>query len=509
MTPASDELVRVAVEQMPVGLAINEADGSFLFVNERLARINGSTVEAHEGATVADVVGDLAPQILRLYEQVLRTGEPIRHVHAGRLADADGPVRYFETNHLPVDLDGRRVVMTTVVEVTREHAARDEVARRAGQQASVAAVATAALAEVDLDHVLQAAVDALARDLRADSSAAIEVTAGGRFARVRAARGWDDMPGTRTAMEVEPNSEVAYVMSADRPVVVADYARETRFKPSQNQIERGVVSVVSVPVRVNGLAWGSLGVTATDEREFTHGDIQHLQSIAAVVGAAVARDLHREELVRTAGERRRLASAVLEAAEQERRRIAELLHDDLLQHLLYARQECEASGAAKQDAALARAAEALATATRQVRALIGEVHPVAVSHRGLQPAIQSLAAELAERGKVAVETDVQAESDGRYDSLAIGVVRELLTNVVRHAEASMARVRVARVDDDLVIAVSDDGKGMAARAAASAIDAGHVGLASVRERVGAVGGTMSFSHGLRGRGTGVVVQLPL
>jgi signal transduction histidine kinase len=87
-------------------------------------------------------------------------------------------------------------------------------------------------------------------------------------------------------------------------------------------------------------------------------------------------------------------------------------------------------------------------------------------------------------------------------------VRELLGNVVKHAGAARATVRVVDGPETVAVQVTDDGRGMDADAFEAALGRGNIGLASARERIAAVGGTIRVGPGLNGRGAGVTIQLP-
>lgn len=511
MTTGVDALVRAAAEAMSTGLVIADHDGRYLFVNEALARINGAPVEAHEGRTCLEMLGDLGPEVLRLFRHAIDSDEPLVDVEmSGRLSDGPGPIRWWRTSYFPAESGGRRVAVATVVEVTTEESARREVAMRARRQSSLARLAAAALDEEHPGRAFDLAVRALRDDLAVEVAGMFELLPGGEEGLLRAGEGWPDGTVGELTVPCRADSLFGYVLEHSGPVSSPELADEDRFSPPRVLLGLGIRSGLAMAVRVDGRPWGLIGALARRPGAFEDpGDSDHLASVTALISAAVGREARRRELERVAAERRRLTTAALQAAEDERRRIAELLHDDLLQNLLYARQECHASGATAGHEGLARAAGALEDATRQLRSLIGEVHPVALSHNGLRPAIETLAGDLARRGNLEVELELGVEAAGARDPLAVGLVRELLTNVVKHARAGQVSVRITRVDDDLAIQVRDDGIGLSEKSVREALGAGHVGLASIRERVEALGGTVDLSEGLHGRGAGVLVHVPL
>jgi two-component system, NarL family, sensor kinase len=87
------------------------------------------------------------------------------------------------------------------------------------------------------------------------------------------------------------------------------------------------------------------------------------------------------------------------------------------------------------------------------------------------------------------------------ERVVFGAVRELVTNVVKHAEAQSVLIELSLADDQLVAVVADDGVGFDEERAARQLAAGHVGLASQRLRVEAAGGRLDAfpvePHGMR------------
>jgi signal transduction histidine kinase len=132
-----------------------------------------------------------------------------------------------------------------------------------------------------------------------------------------------------------------------------------------------------------------------------------------------------------------------------------------------------------------------------VREIARGVHPAILSERGLEPAVKALA----RRSPVPVTLNVRVA--GRLpDRVEIGayyIVSEALANVAKHANAGMAEVFVEAGRGVLSLSVRDDGVGGA--------DPGGSGLAGLRERAEALGGTLRLTSP-PGRGTSVHVRLP-
>lgn len=209
-----------------------------------------------------------------------------------------------------------------------------------------------------------------------------------------------------------------------------------------------------------------------------------------------------------AEERGRLVADALNAEERTRRRIAEALHDDVLQDLLITRQDLmEAAEAVDPSEALSRALAGLDRATTHLRQSVGELHPVTLTHGGFNVAIETLAEQASRRASLEADVRVDPGAAGMHDQLVFSLLRELLMNVERHAEARHVWVVVRGTREGLDLEVRDDGRGMAPEREREAIREGHIGLASARERVRALDGTLELESA-PGLGTRVAVRLP-
>jgi signal transduction histidine kinase len=212
--------------------------------------------------------------------------------------------------------------------------------------------------------------------------------------------------------------------------------------------------------------------------------------------AVAAADERAEEVARLASDRERLLREVLDVADQERRRLAETLHDGALQGLLALRQDL----AERDDPAIARVEAVL----RQTRAVVAAFHPLTSTEQGLEATVRA-AAEPFLRDRVALEVSVDSERSA--DPLLCSLARELVTNAVKHARPSRVRVSVVDVGDIVALEVVDDGRGIDSSQAAAAVQAGHVGLAVARRRVEDAGGTLEIRTVPTG-GTFVRTTLP-
>jgi two-component system, NarL family, sensor histidine kinase UhpB len=202
-----------------------------------------------------------------------------------------------------------------------------------------------------------------------------------------------------------------------------------------------------------------------------------------------------EMLERLETERRESGRRALQAQEAERRRIAGGLHDEVGQVLtgvLLQLDDDETKQAVRQ-------------ALEEVRRIARELRPEMLEQLGLVSALTELSRKFAESSGVRVErrflTDLPPLSDDA--ELAVyRVAQESLTNIARHADASLVQIALEPGAESVVLRVADDGRGIPTSDAF--VVNGHGGLRGMRERALLVGGALAIKGGSDG---GVEVRL--
>jgi two-component system NarL family sensor kinase len=228
-------------------------------------------------------------------------------------------------------------------------------------------------------------------------------------------------------------------------------------------------------------------------------------ALAAVLLAEVLTQ-RANRIAQLAADRQRLVAQTLETEDRERRRLAEALHDQAIQNLLMARQELTTDGN-RESTGLARAREGVDRTLSQLRQAAFELHPYALDQAGLAAGIQQVAEQQGERGGYAARVAVARDAEGLHDELVFAIARELLVNAAKHAKAGFVSVNVQRTGEEIVLEVADDGEGIDPQRRAAALLEGHIGLASIVERVESIGGRVRVST-TRGVGTTVSAALP-
>lgn len=221
-----------------------------------------------------------------------------------------------------------------------------------------------------------------------------------------------------------------------------------------------------------------------------------------------------QRVVERTAQLRQLALQLTIAEEEERRRLAELLHDSLQQLLVYAHLTVgEAASLAREEQlrqSLERVERGLAEAIAVSRSLTTELSPPLLYERGLLAAVRGVAARLQERVGLVVELRAGADAEPRQEIarvLLFQSIRELLANVVKHAGVREALVEIVRRGATISVTVTDRGRGFEPASPDCQGSGGGFGLFSIRERLRQLGGTFD-AESAPGRGTSVTLQVP-
>jgi two-component system, NarL family, sensor kinase len=243
------------------------------------------------------------------------------------------------------------------------------------------------------------------------------------------------------------------------------------------------------------------------------GIIVSIFVLAAVsVGCVLLSWVQRSRVLTIAGlmlDRTRLSGELVEVERSARRGLAEELHDGALQYVLAARQDLDDARETDDPESFDRIELALRESATLLRSKVSQLHPSVLETTGLRPALQDLADATEGRGRLAVRLHADGWDDswrGPGQEVAYSAARELLTNIVKHADAHAVDVTLRHEDGWIHLTIADDGHGFADGVADRRLAEGHIGLASQRIRIETAGGTLSLRSGPDG--TVAEVRLP-
>jgi signal transduction histidine kinase len=399
---------------------------------------------------------------------------------------------------LPAETEARLASFTELLAMAIANAeSRAGLAQLAQEQAALRRVATLVARGTRPEGVFAAAAEEVGQLLPVDHAALARYEPDGSITVVSS---WgvtaDRFPvGSRWSLE-GPNP-VRLVLETGRAARV-DNVADVSGPLADAVRDAGVRSGIGAPIVVEGRLWGVMAAGSTLDQPLPANTEARLADFTELLATAIANAASREAL---AASRARIVAATDEA----RRRIERDLHDGTQQQLvslmleLRAAEVTQTTDVSELRAQVARTERALAGVLEELREISRGIHPAMLSRGGLAPALEVLA----RRSGVPVKLDLRA---GRrlaehVEVAAYYVVSEGLTNVAKHAHASVVNVALD-VDDAIVrLAIRDDGVGGA--------DPEHgSGLIGLCDRVEALGGTLQLTSA-SGRGTTLLIEIPL
>jgi signal transduction histidine kinase len=356
-------------------------------------------------------------------------------------------------------------------------------------------IATAIGSDTGLSHILELIVGR-ARELVAADGLLIWLRHGDQL-RVAAVAGNADVPD-HSAVPLAA-STAGEALLTGRSVRVEN-AQEMQISPAEFGMSQAS-SALLVPLVHRGRGLGVLvafdhhGATAS----FDADDERALEAFAASAATAVATAWLVEE--------QRLQDSIA-AAESERGRWARELHDETLQGL--ASLKLTLAGALKLEPDRARSIlqSSIAQIERDIdalRAIIADLRPAALDELGLEPALRTLVADVAQSAGLDARVSVELGAErlaADAETIAYRVAQEALTNIVKHAGARTVTVDVVLGEGVFRLAVADDGCGI------TESDAQGYGLVGMRERAALAAGEVRVTPA-DGGGTRVTLELPV
>jgi len=213
---------------------------------------------------------------------------------------------------------------------------------------------------------------------------------------------------------------------------------------------------------------------------------------------------------------RNLTRQIITAQEEERREISRDLHDDVVQTLVGINVELSALGKGASvglkalKAKIARTQRLVTNSVNAVHRFARELRPAVLDDLGLIPALNAYTKSLSERKKLKIHLSafagVEALGSAKRTVL-FRVAQEALTNVARHAQATLVSMRIREINGSIRMEVADNGRSFAVEKTLLKHSRNRLGLVGMRERVEMVGGRLSIIS-TKGTGTTVRAEIP-
>lgn len=396
----------------------------------------------------------------------------------------------------------------------------EEATRRLGEIRSVQEVGRAVLTELDPDRVLQMVAER-AQELVGADAVVLSMLEDPETFRISVAVGEGAAAAAGATFPVG-DSLSGQTLRSGEPVRVDDITTDPGgYQPIARTV--GARAAMFAPLYDRDRAVGVLGIAHPSPGWFRDRDLDVLRSFANLASLAlrnarlVAEEREKREIetelagVRVREEmREELLRRVIQAQEDERKRVARDLHDSAGQSmasiLLGLKVASQEESLPEVRARLDDLRRIAADAAGELRRLALELRPTVLDDLGLEEALERYASDFEARTGIRVGLDV--ELGGRLhpdlETVVYRVLQEALTNVAKHAGAETVRVQIRQRAGWARLRVRDDGVGFDRDALGSA----GLGLRGMEERAGLVGGHLSVGS-VPGEGTTVDLEVPV
>lgn len=271
-------------------------------------------------------------------------------------------------------------------------------------------------------------------------------------------------------------------------------------------------SVAVIPISSKNSVLGLIVFADEQKGAIAKKTVEVLESLSTTIAEALCRHNVEEELKQSREQLRNLAAHMQEAREQERINVAREIHDHLGQiltalkiDLSWMQQQCE--GKDELNAKTKSMISLVNQTILAVKKIVTELRPSVLDHLGIAAAIEWQAGEVQKLTGIRCSVELRPEKIILETNVATNIFRvfqEIMTNVIRHADATEVRVLLENRSDGLSLEVADNGRGITEQQITNPASYGILGM---RERVHFIGGTIDFASG-KPRGSVVRVFVP-
>jgi signal transduction histidine kinase len=276
-------------------------------------------------------------------------------------------------------------------------------------------------------------------------------------------------------------------------------------------VAQGFRHLTAVPVSGRDQVLGVLHLASRHEPPLTPEEIALVEAIGGLVGVALENAALGERMTAQQDRLRALASGILQAREEEARRIAHELHDEAGQLLasVHIALDDLAGQMPERAATFQGLHELLDRVEGRLRRMSRELRPSILDDLGLAPALEWLAQGVSERTGLAITVNAPDERlMPAVETALYRIVQEALTNAARHARATKVEIEVRTTGPTVQAVVQDDGQGFDVGATLRRRGDRGLGLIGMRERVEALGGSLTIASG-PGSGTRLSASIPV
>jgi PAS domain S-box-containing protein len=295
--------VRAVLEAAQIGIWSWDVASSAVTWSSNLEPIHGLPPGSFDGTyrcLIENIYADDRANVEASLGEALRTHVTYRARYRARQRDDRGDCWLEATGTVVAEGGAARGMVGLCYDVTERVNLENELRSRAKQQEALAQLGERALAEPDLERLLNDAVSTVALTLSVDFVKILELLPGDAELLLRAGFGWKTNLVGSILATTEPGSYAHFTLASPAPVRTDDFAAETRFTVAPYLQDHNCVSGMNVTIAGrDGRAYGILGICTATKRKFSAQDIAFLAAVANLLAGAIQRRLleQRHELM--------------------------------------------------------------------------------------------------------------------------------------------------------------------------------------------------------------------
>jgi signal transduction histidine kinase len=364
-----------------------------------------------------------------------------------------------------------------------------------------------------VDAVIETALNRVVALMDADVGAIYLFDKESTTLKLRASQG-SFSPELVLAMS-SPESEKNFMqclLETGHAIAVEDINMAIEISPELSQLlsRYGFISWVCAPLKMEGEVIGAYQLGKRSKRSFNADDMALLEIIGNVVGSSLSNAQLLRDLRNKESELRRALRRAVELQEDERKRVARELHDEVGQALTSILIRLKTLQEEADNVAISDRLDDLRSLTAQtieeLRRLAMDLRPAALDSLGIVPALQWYIQQCAERTGL----DIKFSGPEKFERLPLEtelilyrVAQEGITNAIRHGKAQSIDITLGRDSQAIRLTITDNGKGF------NPVGTNHgLGLVGIRERVELLYGNFSVKT-TPGAGTQLLIEIPL
>ncbi len=470
----SHDLLDATLDNAPIVLASINHEVRYTFVGGAGLTKIGLEPAAIIGRRVADALKE-RPDLVKPIERALAGEETVE--------EAEYRGRYFHIKYYPiVNPELGNGAGFLAVDITERRIAELKAEARARQQDAVRQLAQEALNSPPIAQLMHRAARLVAGGLNADMAAVHEREPGRRSVRKLSSIGY---LWPRDRLPIEPGGLVEAILGSTEVKAIEDFA-EPGLPSVITLGEEGVKSTLAYAIHDGNQTYGFISAHQRRPHHWTEDDRVFIELVGQTLWVAVERQ-------RLEKQRAQLISRLVDAQEQERRRIAADVHDDAVQVMSAALMRLgllsQHMKEPEQVALATKLQSTISLSIERLRHLLFELSPPALERGGLMAAVKTLVDEFQRDFGIVSELrgGLTVDPDPAAGLVLYRIIQEAFTNVHKHSHAERVLLTLRDADGGVLVRVEDNGRGFDPNQSRPG-SAKHIGLGSMRERAELSGG---------------------